>query len=70
MLMMVHSPALSDVRWQSSDPRAGITDGSYRLGNELQTTLVDVWWQDGNPHPSALADENRYFFRVIDFVAQ
>src|SRR4026209_1319209 len=42
----------------------------YSLRSKLQAALVDVRRQDRTAHPSAFANENRNFLRVIDFVAQ
>src|SRR4051794_24248430 len=41
-----------------------------RFRCEFQAALVDVWWQDGNAHSFAFADENRNLFRVVDFVTE
>ncbi len=49
---------------------AAVSARGYSFRNKFQAALIDIRWQDGNAHPSAFADENRNFFRVIDFVAQ
>ena len=52
------------------DPGAGITDAGYSFGDEFQRALVDIGRQNRNSHAFALADENRNFVRVIDFVTE
>src|SRR5437870_11511250 len=50
---------------------SAVTDRrGYSLRNKLQAAFIDIRWKDGNAHPFAFANKNRYFFRVIDFIAQ
>ena len=49
---------------------AAVSARGYSLRNKLQAALIDIGWKDGNAHPFAFTNKNRYFFRVVDFVAQ